>query len=150
MRISTALNHERRLKNRLTEIYSNGRRAGSTHEDILARLTAEVWKDEGLARCPRWVHDRLSELSHERLRQLYMVVDYPLPLLRTPPEKWAYVIWKLRVDGEIVDSDEISRRRKAGDEDIWERVEGAHVWNHNGKLFGSWGQTRSLPHKVSK
>lgn len=36
--------------------------------------------------------------------------------------------WQLFLDGEPVTSAEISAKREAGDEDVWKRVSGYHVW----------------------
>lgn len=45
-------------------------------------------------------------------------------------------VWVLYLDGEVTNSDEISAKRSAGDEGVWDRVCGHFEWrSHPGKPF---------------
>jgi len=149
MKWSTADNHLRRITGLIEQVYSHARRGGLSHEYILVEVK-RVMKDAGLARCPGWVHTTLRERSSRLLHEVYRPMLYAAEAERLlararagePEEPLAYVRWALRVDGVETTSAVICERREAGDESIWERVEGAHVWNHKPEnTFSPWGST---------
>lgn len=71
MKTKTAYNHLVRLKNRMDSIHSSARSYCSPHADILARMTAEVWEDPALAKCPAWVRTVLGEHSSMLLHEIH-------------------------------------------------------------------------------
>lgn len=138
MRITTALYHERLFLERIQEILWSTRRGGRAHGWALKQWAKRIVEDPAWKRVPRWVQQKVHDRFSEGLRQMYTVVehhsDYEQRLANATAGREvkpaAFVRWQLRVDGEFTTIDEISARRQAGDEDIWKRVEGAHIWNH--------------------
>ena len=152
MKISTALNHQTRLSSLTADIVASGRYGASTHAEILERVKSHVYSDPSWALCPSWVHDRVQTALTIALDGLYAPKisgnDLMRLLSQEPADRIpvAYVRWQLRVDGEFTTSDEISRKRADGDDDIWKRVEGAHIWNHRPEnVYGvtGWKSTGS-------
>lgn len=139
MRITTAMNHERRMLGHVGEILAWVRLGGHSHSWALEQRRTRVFEDSAWKRVPSWVQRRVNERFGDGLKQMEMVVMHygsyehamAQALARVDPAPAAYVRWQLRVDGEHVTSNQICERCKAGDEDIWNRVEGAHIWNHH-------------------
>lgn len=141
MQRKTAYNHLRRLERQVESVFCFARISGLSHQTVLDEIQGRVWLDPAYKRCPGWVRERLSERIGIYFGLVYRAVLHG----NDADALWAgdgrphpeYVRWQLRVDGEHIDTDEIIRRRKAGDEDIWARVEGAHIWNHRpDRLYG--------------
>lgn len=146
MKGRTADNHLRRLKRLAYEAHSSIRHAGGTFDELLAERS-KIRNDPALAKCPGWVGARLHEYMDLLFNQLHVAVlhaDQVDALVAGKGQPPAFLRWRLRVDGKFVTSDEICEQRAAGDEDIWMRVEGAHVWNHKPeRAFNEWKKTTS-------
>jgi len=71
MKTTTAHNHKRRLANRMRSIYACAVYDRPSHRDLIARVSAEVWNDPGLKRCPSWVSTALLEIRQTLAEQIY-------------------------------------------------------------------------------
>lgn len=71
MKTSTAYNHKRRLANRMRSIYACAVYDRPSHRDLIARVSAEVWADPALKRCPRWVSTALLEVRESLAEEIY-------------------------------------------------------------------------------
>lgn len=71
MKTSTAYNHFTRLKSRMESVYSAAECYHPTHAHILERLTAEVFNDPALPKCPSWVRQGLTDYSSARLERIH-------------------------------------------------------------------------------
>lgn len=141
MRITTALNHEKRLKGRLADCYYFARMAGWTHEKLLATTKERVWDDEGLKRCPGWVRERLQAISSEWHRALYQPKLYPKEFEKMledaragkDVEPAAYLRFAHRLDGKEITTDEICAIEDEEEKErAWQEMESTHIWNHRG------------------
>jgi len=118
----------------------------------MAEFKSRVTDDPAWRRVPQWVRERVHNRYMDWNRSLYqpnlsgaeldkLLADAAAGReVKQPP----YLVSRLRVDGEIVTSDQICAMRAAGDEDAWYRVEGAHVWTHTGEPFGDGGWKRTM------
>jgi hypothetical protein len=143
MKIETAMNHESRLKQLAGDVFWFARHGGQSHSDILKRIIERVYGDPSYGRVPGWVTQRLKQRIDDLYNRIYKP-DLSASDLRRVLESGSdadvpYVRWQLRVDGKYVTRDEIALLRAAGDEEIWQRVEGAHIWNHKPHLLYSNG-----------
>lgn len=146
MNSNTAYNHLKRLEKLVCAIHADGRRYGQTHKTILAELKAKVWDDPALAKCPAWVKASLSHQSQFLYDEVYRPKLYAKELEKMLADAKAgrevkpvaYVYWQHRLDGKFISSEEIAARSKAGDIDIWKRIESNHIWNHTRTDFGEW------------
>ena len=142
MKIDTALNHERRLAGHVNEIFQNARLMGQNHRTILDRITEKVYSDPAWKRAPVWLTSRVDQLirtEHDRVYQPDLSASQLERLLSGKDTRPVpYVRWSLRVDGIPRTTDWICKRREAGDDGIWDRVEGAHIWNHNNNTYSPW------------
>lgn len=154
MKITTAMNHRDRFKSQVNGAYYWCRHSGWLHEKLLTQLREKVYEDPAWNKVPGWVRRDIYNLTDHLSRGLYFPnltqreLNHLLAKARAGEETKpvAYLRWALRVDGVEVTSDEIIKRREAGDEDIWKRVEGAHVWNHKpDHTFSGW--TNTYDHK---
>ena len=155
MRISTALNHERRLKGHVSGIYSMARICGSTHKHILDSLQARVYSDPAWDKVPSWVQTRVFALGHSLLDRLYRPDLYAKEFERmlsdaregkpVPPVAYLRSQTRMADTLEWVTTDTVCERRAAGDETVWQRTESAFVWNHKPEdhppfsLWRPWG-----------
>ncbi len=138
MKIDTALNHQKRFRTRVHDIYSSARLCGASHQHILERIKTQVYSDPAWKLVPGWVQRNIFQLGADLLGRIYQPdlhaseLDKLLASARNgePTKPVAYVRWKLSVDGTEQTTDQICKRRAAGDDDIWKRTIGAHVWNH--------------------
>jgi hypothetical protein len=149
MKTSTAYNHSTRLIGWVQHIYMTARSCGSTHQHILGQLAEKVYGDPAWKKMPQWARQSVTDLGSTMLKELYRPVLYEHELRRmlaegpSAMEKVAFVRWQLRVDGEFVTTEDICARRKAGDDDVWNRVEGAYIWNHMpDRVFDGWKNFR--------
>ena len=145
MKRSTASNHLQRWSEFVNDTFSQARHFALSHSEIIENLKNKVYSDPAWEKVPSWVRERISSKREHLFDQLYCAVIHGEDLKRVINGTFvpAFVRWQLRVDGEFVSCEEISRRRGDGDEDIWNRVEGAHVWNHKpNKSFGKWGKVK--------
>ena len=71
MKTSTASNHKRRLANRMRSLYACAVYDRPSHRDLIARVSAEVWNDPGLSRCPGWVSTALLEVRASLAEEIY-------------------------------------------------------------------------------
>ena len=135
MRIETTLNHEHRLLSLVSDIFSSARWGASSHAELLETIGKRIYADSAWKRIPSWCRGRIEQRIRDEHSGMYSprVSASDLDKLRfgkLHPADIPYVKWELKVDGQPVTSDEISKRRAAGDEGIWDRVKGSHVWNH--------------------
>jgi hypothetical protein len=101
-------------------------------------LKRQIYDDPAWKLVPGWVQSNIFALVNDLLGQIYKPdlhaseLDKLLASARNgePAKPVAYVRWKISVDGEEQTTDQISKRRAAGEENIWQRTVGAHVWNH--------------------
>jgi len=142
MKIETALNHERRLAGHASEIFQNARIMGQSHREILDRITARVYSDPAWQRLPSWATSRIEQrirTEHDNVYKPDLSANQLERLLSGKDHRLVpYVRWQLRLDNHYVTSDELSAMRAAGDEGVWRRVEGTHIWNHNWKPYSPW------------
>lgn len=71
MKLSTATNHKNRLANQMRSIYACAVYDRPSHRDLVARVSAEVWADPGLKRCPGWVSIALLEVRASLAEDIY-------------------------------------------------------------------------------
>jgi len=152
MKFTTAYNHRDRLRSLLRDTFSSARYGAMTHADLLKMLADRIYSDSGYKRAPSWVASSLHDLSNELHSGMYHPVLRGSDLVKLAvgaikPESIAYVRWAMRVDGIERDSDWVSARREAGDDDVWQRVMGAHVWNHRPDRLYSGGWELTGPYR---
>ena len=153
MRVSTAFNHRERYLRRVVDIYGSARSFGAPHKWILGQLKKHIHNDDAWSRVPSWVQSSVNERGHQLLKDLYRPYLHEKELMRLleqGPDAFAsvrFVRWQHRLDGVFVTSDEVCAKRAAGDENVWDRLESAHIWNHNHKPFSPWAGA-SEPHVV--
>jgi len=152
MRITTALNHQRRLAAIVVDVYAHARKYALPHQSILDTLADRVWNSPELARCPRWVRTALSAVSQNQLAMLYRPAPLPAELAKIASGEMAltavaYLRTAHLIDGVPVTSDEIAARGKAAQSAsgvdarvaVWHSVESATVWNHSpDSTFAEW------------
>ena len=132
MKITTALNHERRLVGLAGEVYFLARLSGSTHESLLERLQARVYSDPAWPKVPAWVQAKVFAVAwqHDFYRPSLHAKEFERMLADSrdgkPVKPAAYLRWQHRIKstGERVSSSEVSERG------CWAEIESAHVWNH--------------------
>jgi len=126
MKIDTALNHQKRFKTRIRDIYHSARLCAESHQHILERLRTQVYDDPAWKRVPGWVQSNVTTLGSYLLDRIYRPdlhaneLDKLLASAQKgePVKPVAYVRWKLSVDGVEQTTDQICKRRAAGDDDI--------------------------------
>jgi hypothetical protein len=153
MHSTTAYNHLERLSRVQADILMRHRSAASTHDAILAEMKARVFDDPARNKLSREYLAILSERFHAGMRELYSPnigyadLERMLAAARKGEDvkPLAYLRWALRVDGVETTSADICARRAAGDDGIWDRVEGAYVWNHKpDRPFSPWERTAGM------
>ena len=151
MNTTTAYNHQLRLEGVVKYIYSAARSAGMSHQWILGEMKAKVWDDPALVKAPSWVKLRLQHTSEFLADELYRPRFHAHDLERMltaakagqAVKPVAYVYWQHRLNGKFISSEEISEISKAGDREVWDRIESNHIWNHNHNDFGEWKPTKA-------
>lgn len=119
---TTEYNRHARLASTVRDVYSWARHFCPTHVEIRANLTRQVYDTRDYRKLTPYYRGKLSGLIECLAESLYR----------------ADVVWQLYVDGIPRTSNEISAMRQSGDENVWARVEGAHVWAWNPtKLFST-------------
>jgi hypothetical protein len=122
-------------------------------------LKERVYDDPAWKKVPGWVRRSVWHRTEYLSKNLYYPKLHAKELEKLldkarkgePTKPVAYLRWALRVDGVEMDCDEIIRRREAGDEDIWNRVEGAHIWNHKPENpFSPWSLTNGQKKEADK
>lgn len=140
MRITTSMNHRDRLLAIVEETFHFARVCGFSNSAIRKRIAERVHADSAWPKLPYWAQNRVSHKALDEYQEVYRPKLYARDLeslLALEADKRSlvpYVRWQLRVDGEHVTSSQIIAMREAGDENVWDRVEGAHIWNHRPKL----------------
>jgi hypothetical protein len=110
----TRLTNQRNVEENIVTLYQRAQQYGEAIELAFERATKRIEDVD------------LTSGQREQLRAfLWGVRAF---LVRTE------ALWQLYVDGEPMTSTEISMRRAAGDEGIWDRVAGRHVWRSHPHL----------------
>jgi len=71
VKLSTAYNHKNRLANKLRNVYHCAVYDRPAHRLLCERVSADVWSDPALKRCPSWVATALMEVRHSLSEQVY-------------------------------------------------------------------------------
>lgn len=132
MKITTALNHERRLSGIAGEVYFMARLSGSTHAALLAWLQERVYSDAAWSKVPAWVQAKVFSVRerHDLHRPHLHAAEFERLLQAAregkPTNPAPYLRWQHRIaeTQEWVTSEQCSER------DLWGQIESAHVWNH--------------------
>ena len=147
MRISTTLNHEKRLLSILTDTYYFARSGAHSHAWILERIQTRFYGDPAYSKLPSWAKMRLGAHHDTLARNVYKPDVHAADLERMleaarngrDVKPAAYLRWAHRLDGIETTTDAICDAREAGDETVWSRVESTFVWNHRpDRTYSPW------------
>ena len=158
MKITTAINHRDRLLGHVREAFHLARLCASPNAQIREMISKRIYTDSAWPSLPGWVSQRVSNMILDEYQRIYAPVlgAAQLERLLAAPRGDAsrlvpYVRWQLRLDGAHVNSDQICAISREHDPDVWQRVEGAHIWNHkpNHKPYGDGGWQLVNPPKTT-
>ena len=121
MRISTVLNHQQRIGDRLAQIYASAVYSRPTHVELYAEVQT-LWADPTFAKLPGWCRSVLYDRQRQYAKQIYSHL------------RWAFI--GLDGDGTPQQLDALSeadRQRVFRDE-----IKGQHYWLTPPKAQSQW------------
>lgn len=109
MKISTALNHKRRLLTRLQDIMMSARISKPSHSELCERIRSEVLTSDAMQRCPSWVFEYITAYRDAVLDGIYR----------------DHIVWKVWFRGaHVIGAESVP-------DGCWHEVsgtKGAHFW----------------------
>ena len=71
MRLSTVLNHQQRLSDRLHSLYSSARFSHPSHTELLQQIKENVWNDPAFRKLPGWCRSVLLDRQRTLSQSLW-------------------------------------------------------------------------------